>query len=451
MALQRLALLSLALAAACARNPRPAAPPYTIVDDPALTQAVAETRGRFLAMVDYDRFDVCVLLPDPASGGRVWRRGSFGGDALAYPASCVKLPYLVAAMHFAREHGLPADWLDEHVRPMIVVSSNESTGSVVDAITGAPNLASAEIDSREFRRWLHARRYTERFLAQHGLRGAQTIFNKTYPSNSGESPQGAEELARVNFGRNMMCPDLSAALMLAIRHGGLEAWAQPYMRSLLRRPRWDSGAFLANGLPPGTINENKPGAAYDTVEDIAWLLFPDGGEMVIAVYTNGLGKNGRLGTFTSLLIERLGLDANFPPRARVSPGNPGFATHGEWTPGPDAPDRFGPLPRTARGGRGEATATWDLAVPEDGVYEVCVWFPRGESHATDAPFFVESAEGRTGPIEINQRVRGARWVRLGDFRFGAGGGRVTLTNDVSAESSVVADTVEARRWPDPRP
>jgi protein phosphatase methylesterase 1 len=52
----------------------------------------------------FSRLDVTLLLPGP---GGIWRREGYRPDALAYPASCVKLAYLAAAMYWQRTNGLP--------------------------------------------------------------------------------------------------------------------------------------------------------------------------------------------------------------------------------------------------------------------------------------------------------------------------------------------------------
>ncbi|MBN1476826.1 hypothetical protein JXA47_08735, partial [Candidatus Sumerlaeota bacterium] len=61
---------------------------FNVVDDPWLNRIVREVRSDFLDIVDYDRVDVCLLIPDPEDE-TTWWRGSYGGDSLTYPASCV--------------------------------------------------------------------------------------------------------------------------------------------------------------------------------------------------------------------------------------------------------------------------------------------------------------------------------------------------------------------------
>jgi hypothetical protein len=276
-------------------------------DDPGLRSAVAAARAEFLAGQDFDRMHVTALLLAP--DGR-WLRGSVEGDALAYPASCVKLPFLVAAVHWCAEQGRAPDCLDEHVRPMIVDSDNVAAGIVVDAISGAPNGPADGVDAAA---WIERRRYTERVLAGHGLLRGQRLLTKTYPTNSGEEPADLERLAWERHGRNAMSAAAAADLMRAVVTGAIEPQATGYMRALLRRPPLAGHSALGAGLPPGSLHENKAGTAFDTLEDVMFARLPDGRELVIAAFTNGWNPElpepldvHRLGGFTRLLLARLG-------------------------------------------------------------------------------------------------------------------------------------------------
>jgi len=425
---------------------------FKIVDDPKLDKAVAETREEFLKKRKYDRLDATVLLPDLDG---TWRRGSYNPESTAYPASCVKLAYLAAAMHWCRTNNHLYDYLDRAVRPMITKSDNEQTGVVVDVITGAPNLPDVTTATSEFTKWVEARRYTERFLASRGLLGNQVILHKTYPSNSGSEPVGAEKLAREKFGMNRMQPKLSASLMLEIVKGALEPGATEYMRSLLRHDRWTDYSVLGFGLPPGSLNENKLGVAYDTVEDIQYAKLPNGKEFILAVFTNGRDRGqplphdcSHLGLFSELLIERLGLDEKLPPKVRVDNDDPEFKMVGEWSRGPEDVYQWGASWLRAPQGAGDIRAAWDLNVPEAGNYEVTAWYPEGKDNATDAPYTVYHAGGST-TVKVNQQVAGGRWMRLGDFEFRKGEGRVELTNAGNGDNLfVVADAVKATKWPE---
>jgi hypothetical protein len=434
-------------------------PLFTITDDATLNAAVADARTDFLAQraqsqPNFTRLNATLLIP--GTNG-TWRRGSYNQDELQYPASCVKLAYMASAMYWCRTNNKPYDFLDADVRPMIEVSDNVATGRVVDAITGAPN-ASGKRNEPTFEVWYQKRLFTENWLVSRGLLESQTILHKTYPTNSGSSPTGYEQDAQTLRGGNRMVSKLSASLMLEIQRGAIEPGANSYMRALLTHDRWGGDSAIGRGVPPGSTFENKIGVAYDTLEDIAYIKMPNGQEMFLAVYSNAFSNTepsqpfpydaSIISNYAELLIDRLALNAGNPARVRVDDGTANFSTTGAWTVGTAQADRFGTSYRYATGGTG-ATASFQIAAPEAGKYEVSVWYPQGTNRATNAPFTVNHANGST-VVTVDQTKTGGRWVLLGNFQFAAGGGNVTLgTSGVSSAAIVVADGVKAERWPLP--
>jgi protein phosphatase methylesterase 1 len=429
---------------------------FTIIDDAALNSAIAQARSEFLSGKPFTRLDATLLIPD---GSGAWRRGSYNPNTLAYPASCVKLPYLAAAMYWCRTNGHPYTYLDASVRPMIEVSDNYATGQVVDIITGAPNLPSVTSSSDPaFLPWYNKRLYTENYLAGRGLLENQTIINKTYPTNSGSSPTGAEAVVSGSYrGGNRMQPKVSASLMLEIVKAKIEPGANAYMTGLLSHDKWGDNSCFGFGLPPGSIYYNKVGVAYDTVEDIAYVRLPNGRELVLAAYSNAYVAPyvndplphdiSILGMFCEAVIEKIGLDVGNPPKLKVDNTSATFSLTGSWATASASADKYGSDYRYKSGGTGSASATWNLNVPQTGTYEVCVLYPQGSNRATDAPFTVNHNGGST-LVRINQQQVGGRWVRLGDFNFTAGTGSVVLTDAISNSSRiVVADAVKATKWP----
>jgi len=416
-----------------------------IIDDAALSHAVVTARQRFLARQPFDRFDVTVLRFD-GSGG--WRRGSFGGSALAYPASTVKLAYLVAAVHWCAERSRPPDCLDADVRPMVVESDNVATGRVVDALSGAPNLESGT--DAEFEAWLAKRRYTEHLLAGYGLLGGQRVLNKTWPTNSGEEPVGFEKLSIERIGRNALAPDDSARLMLAIEEGVIEPQATNYMKSLLQRERYGGHGGYGRGLPPGTDFRAKNGLAYDTLEEIAAFALPDGRRFVIAAFSNGLDKEdpphdvGTLGGFVEELLASLpSADRNADAWARISAA----------TDTTDAPTAWRRVAR--RGARSSSGAiyesdsagaefSWHLQLPGPGHYELAVWYPAAEGQATNA---VYSTGGTAdSPLAmLDQRRWNARWLPLGTVE--AAGAELVVTVRNAGTGTLVVDALRVVALP----
>lgn len=417
-----------------------------IVDDAALTAAVTAARIRFLTRQTFDRFDVTVLLR--AADGR-WLRGSVGGDALAYPASTVKLPYLVAAVHWCAEQARPPDCLDADVRPMVVESDNVATGRVVDAVSGAPNIEGAS--DANFEAWLWKRRYTERLMAAYGFLGAQRILNKTWPTNSGEEPLGLEKLSIARVGRNAMAAEPSARLMLAIEEGVIEPQATRYMKDLLRRERFGGHGGFGRGLPPGADFRAKNGLAYDTLQEIAAFTLPDGRRFVVAAFSNGLDKEdpphdvGTLGDFIEELLAALALPSGDPVQAR-----PGIIAAAD-SPGTPAGwrriERRGA--RSASGAVLESDAagaefTWRVPIPGPGRYELSAWYPASEVQASSA-VYAQRGSADTQLATYDQRRWNARWLPLGIVD--ASGPELLVTVRNGGEGTLVADALRVHPLP----
>ena len=410
-----------------------------IVDDAGLQTAVADARTRFLARQPFDRFDVTVL--ERATDGR-WLRGSVGGSALAYPASTVKLAYLVAAVHWCAERDRPPECLDADVRPMIVESDNVATGRVVDALSGAPNVESGS--DADFEPWLAKRRYTERLIASYGFLGNQRILNKTWPTNSGEEPVGFEKLSIARIGRNALAPDDSARLMLAIEEGVIEPQATAYMKSLLERERYGGHGGYGRGLPPGTEFRAKNGLAYDTLQEIAAFRLPDGRRFVLAAFSNGLDKEdpphdvATLGGFVEELLAVLPRPAGDSGAwTRIVSATDATAVPAGW--------RLAAR-RGAQSGSGTvyendaqtAKFSWRVPLPASGRYELAVWYPAAEKQTAGAIY--SAASPAIVPLTTyDQRRWNARWLPLGTIE--AAGPDLVVTVRNAGTGTLVADAL----------
>jgi sterol desaturase/sphingolipid hydroxylase (fatty acid hydroxylase superfamily) len=394
-----------------------------IVDDAAVQRAVERARSGFLAQQSFDRMHVTVLLLE--RDGR-WHRGAIEGDRLAYPASSVKLGFLVGAVHWCHAQGKAPDCLDEFVRPMIVESDNVATGEVVDRISGVGNADASGVDVDD---WLERRRYTERVLEAYGLLGSQRLFTKTYPTNSGEEPVGLEALGRERMGRNLMTTDLGSALLLGVVSGAVEPQATDYMRSLLRRPAFSAHSALGGGLPPGSLHENKIGSAYDTLQDIMHAELPDGRRLVVAAFTNGWNQDepepwdvAKLGDFTARLLHELRLDEAGVARPTI----------------------LEPAPLADAG-----ALHWHWQAPQAGRYELALWFDGDPANTADARASIVTAGKTVEVAAVNQSTWGRRWIRLGDVELERGKVDFVLTR--SGPGLLVPGRLRVARWPDAQP
>lgn len=120
--------------------------------------------------------------------------------------------------------------------------------------------------------------------------------------------------------------------------------------------------------------------------------------------------------------------------------NPGaVAFVGNWPVSRNVTGYYGTGYRTNGAGYGFDRVTWAVIVPVSGSYAVFARWPSAEDRASNAPFTVTHALGKT-TILINQSTGWGRWQSLGTFRFTARApALVTLTDN--ANGYVIADAV----------
>jgi hypothetical protein len=263
-------------------------------DDPALqkkvTRAIQETVEQFKEKkLQTNQLAATVIdLSDPS----VPKQGTFRGDVPIYPASVVKLFYLVAA-HDWMERGKISDRpeLRRALRDMIVDSYNEATHYVLDVLTDTTSGPELPPDQRA--NWEFKRNAVNRYFASLGY-SAINVNQKPWC----EGPYGRE---RVFVGehyenRNALTTDATARLMAAIATGAAVSPARSKeMMELLRRdyttkssdPDDQAHGFSASGLAAGSRLWSKAGWTSETRHDAIYVELPDGRKLVIVTFTVG--------------------------------------------------------------------------------------------------------------------------------------------------------------------
>ncbi len=226
-----------------------------------------------------------VDLDDPAAP----RWASHRGSEAIYPASVVKLFYLVAAHRWLEEGKLAESAeLDRAMRDMIVDSSNDATHYVVDVLTGTTS--GPELAPDELRAWHSKRGAVNRYFAPLGYTGIN-CDKKPW----GDGPYGRESQAIRAFEpkRNMLTTDATARLMteIALDRAGTPARCAR-MRGLLSRdftaaatPEDQVHGFVGSALTPGMKLWSKAGWTSQTRHDAALVELPGGHRVVLVVFT----------------------------------------------------------------------------------------------------------------------------------------------------------------------
>jgi beta-lactamase class A len=230
--------------------------------------------------------------------------GSVRGDAAIFPASVVKLFYLVAAQQWLQDGKLQdSDELRRAMHDMIVDSSNDATGFFVDSLTDAPNGPPLRED--QMKQWAEKRNAVNRYFTSVGFTGIN-VCQKTYC----EGPFGRERmfLGPKYENRNKLTTDATARLLAEIVLGRAvqnNADRCKQMMELLKRdwttkPDADNPDDQAHGFsalasfPDGTKLWSKAGWTSTARHDATYLELPDGRRLIVVTFTTGHARNRQI-------------------------------------------------------------------------------------------------------------------------------------------------------------
>src|SRR2546422_1635869 len=217
---------------------------------------------------------------------------SFRGSERVYPASVVKLFYLVAVHRWLEDKKIQeTDELKRAVRDMIVVSSNEATQYIVDVLTHTTG--GYELTPKEMEEWQNQRNVVNRYYSSLGYTNIN-VNQKTFC----EDAYGRERVSRLPDGsnRNKLTTDATARLMMEIVTGkAVTAQRSAQMMELLKRDYTgtskdadDQGhgftGIALTGIEGGRL-WSKAGWTSTTRHDVVYLELPNGSRFVLATFT----------------------------------------------------------------------------------------------------------------------------------------------------------------------
>jgi beta-lactamase class A len=274
--------------------PTPASQPVAsprlqkIVDD--ATRATLE-RFKEKGLTEKNLAVTLVDLTDP----RRTEQASFRGAEPVYPASVVKLFYLVAAHRWMEDGRLKeTEEIDRALHDMIVDSLNDPAHFILDALTGVSN--GAELPPAELKEWAERRNAVNRYFASLGYTGIN-VNQKPWC----EGPYGRE---RQFYGphfenRNRLTTDATARLLAEIVSGRAVSPARSArMLELLKRdfsgeskdPDDQAHNFTGLALEPGMRLWSKAGWTDATRHDAAYIELPGGRRIILVTFTTDFAK-----------------------------------------------------------------------------------------------------------------------------------------------------------------
>lgn len=270
---------------------------------------LAATRETFPGLAE-NQIALTWLVYDPPyivnTGGALtpeafWQRPMKGfayrGVEQIYPASVVKLFYLVAVQEWLQQGMISSSAeLERAMRDMIVDSSNDATSLVIDMLTGTTS--GPELPPGPFETWQQQRNIVNRYFQSLGWPELDTINvnQKTW----GDGPYGRERafLGAMMENRNYLTTNAVARLLHSIVGGvAVSAERSQYMMSLMQRsldpvvladdPENQVAGFLGGGLPLEARLWSKAGWMSRVRHDAAYIELPDRHPYLLVVFTEG--------------------------------------------------------------------------------------------------------------------------------------------------------------------
>ena len=236
-----------------------------------------------------------------ADGTSFWHEpvpgASWRGDQPRYPASVVKLLYLVAAEAWLQRQLIEdGAELRRALADMIRDSSNDATGLVVDLLTGTAS--GPELPPPAFERWSRQRQLINHWFA--ALNWPEWAGCNACQKTWGDGPYGRE---RQSYGeelqnRNRLTTDLTARVLHAVMAGAMVSPpADRRMQERLTRslepdaraadPENQVDGFLGAGLPQGAQLWSKAGWMSQARHDAAYVEVPEQAPFLLVAFSEG--------------------------------------------------------------------------------------------------------------------------------------------------------------------
>lgn len=224
----------------------------------------------------------------------VLARADYHGDAPFYPASCIKMFFMVETFHQHKENDPD---VPRALREMIVQSDNDATAFILDTITGTSS--GPELSGWALSRFMNKRRTVNKYFNPMGY----DISAMAKPWSFGPFGRDTQVMGgptRPN--RNRATANAFASLTLwIVRHRAVSPQASDAMLALLERPlnplRKDENQvteFIGEALPAGSKLWSKAGWTSEVRHDVAYIELPSGRKLILVIMTRGTADDKTL-------------------------------------------------------------------------------------------------------------------------------------------------------------
>ena len=217
-------------------------------------------------------------------------RADYHGEASFYPASEIKLFFMVEAYH----QGKLTPEIERALREMIQVSDNDAAAFLVDILTDT--CSGSELEGKALDDFLDRRRKLNRSFAALGY----DISAMMKPWSFGPFGRDMQALGENKVNRNRASANAFASLLLwIVRRHAISPQASDAMMALLDRPlspprptENQVKEYFGESLPPGAKLWSKEGDTSEVRHDAAYIEMPSGHKFIIVILTRGC-RSGR--------------------------------------------------------------------------------------------------------------------------------------------------------------
>lgn len=229
---------------------------------------------------------------------------SYRGNEKIYPASIVKLFYLVAVEEWLNQGKIqPSSEFDRAVRDMIIESSNDATSLVMDTLT--QTTSGYELPELEFRQWQKQRNMINDYFQSYN-------WEEFAPINVNQKTwcDGAYGRERIFLGenyenRNMLTTNAVARLLYSIMNNLVVTdKACEKMRNLLKRDASKKklgindeenqiNGFIGESVPNNAQIWSKAGWTSQVRHDCAYITLPNSTSYLFVIFTEGKASRQR--------------------------------------------------------------------------------------------------------------------------------------------------------------
>jgi beta-lactamase class A len=224
----------------------------------------------------------------------VLSRADYHGDAAFYPASVIKLFYMVEVYHQRKENDPD---VPRALHEMIIVSDNDATAFLLDTISDT--CSGPELQGRALRKFIEKRKVANRYFNPMGY----DISAMAKPWSFGPFGRDVQLMGgpdRPN--RNRATANAFASLLLwTVRKRAVSPQDSEAMLGLLERPlnpvRKEENQvteFIGESLPAGSKLWSKAGWTSEVRHDAAYIELPTGRKLILVIFTRGTADDKTL-------------------------------------------------------------------------------------------------------------------------------------------------------------